>query len=201
MGISIRVVMRRYSFLFLFSALTLGVSARDVTLTWEPVEDEIRGYRLFWGLATGQYTDSISVGVSTFYTVTDLSDQVKYYFAVKAIDYWGNESAFSNEAVTSGTEPPPAPQYYDLKSNYPNPFNAQTVLTFWLPEKAEITLSIFNSLGQKVRILESDSFLAGIHHSIWDGLDQQGQPLASGTYLGVLQSKNIRMCRPMVLMR
>ena len=60
------------------------------------------GYRVYFGLSSGSYTQpfgsGISAGASTTYTVSNLQGGKTYYFAVTAVDSSGKESAFSNEA-------------------------------------------------------------------------------------------------------
>ncbi len=55
------------------------------------------------------------------------------------------------------------PNQYYLSNNYPNPFNPSTTIRFGLPEQSEVTLSIFNILGQKVLEVTEKSLAAGEH--------------------------------------
>ena len=66
------------------------------------------------------------------------------------------------------------PQSLDLAQNYPNPFNPSTTIKYNLPENAQIELTIFNLLGQKVRRLVSGNVSAGFHSIQWDGKNEQG---------------------------
>ncbi|MGC3961291.1 MAG: Ig-like domain-containing protein [Verrucomicrobiota bacterium] len=71
----------------------------SVTLAWDASSDvSVTGYRLYYGVATGSYTNSAAVGNVTSATLANLSDGVTYYFAVTAYDSQGTESLFSNEA-------------------------------------------------------------------------------------------------------
>ena len=86
----------------------------QVQLAWDaPVQangtpvPNLAGYKLYYGSQSGQYQTIIPVGLTTTYTVTNLSAGQTYYFAVKAYDSTGMESAFSNEvSVTLPTTPP-----------------------------------------------------------------------------------------------
>ena len=84
---------------------------------------------------------------------------------------------------TATEEPLRLPKRYTLHQNYPNPFNSRTIITYDLPAATEVTLTVYNILGQEVRRLVSDRRLAGAHSVAWDGADQGGQPVASGIYL------------------
>lgn len=60
------------------------------------------------------------------------------------------------------------PESFALAQNYPNPFNPSTTIFFSLPEKANVTLEIFNLLGQKITTLADQEFPAGKHEMTWD---------------------------------
>ncbi|MFH1942149.1 MAG: S8 family serine peptidase [bacterium] len=75
------------------------------------------------------------------------------------------------------------PEHFSLEQNYPNPFNPTTEIKFALPENGHVTLSIFNVMGQKIRILVDEQKLAGYHSVIWNGMDDLGKKVFSGIYL------------------
>lgn len=92
----------------------------------------------------------------------------------------GNRSATSLDAGPSiGTPGTPALGL----GNHPNPFNPETTIRFQLPEPASATLTVFDLQGAQVRTLDLGRLDAGGHQTVWDGLDSQGRPAASGTYL------------------
>lgn len=72
--------------------------AGSVVATWNAnSEPDLAGYKLFYGTASRTYTDSIDVGNVTEQEVSDLTDGVKYFFAVAAYDSSGNQSGYSQE--------------------------------------------------------------------------------------------------------
>ncbi len=89
---------------------------------------------------------------------------------------------------------------YQLEQNYPNPFsrgaralapsggNPGTTISFNLPRAGETTLMIYNTTGQLVRRLVAGYYRSGRHQVRWDATDNHGAPVASGTYLYVLQA-------------
>ena len=192
-----------FMFLFISIVLSNSLSARSITLTWEPVGDQdLRTYRIHWGSTSRQYDNFTDVGMETSYTLSALQDDVKYYFVVTAIDFWGNESEFSNEAISSGGQQQPSlPERFELKEAYPNPFNAQTVFDFEVPLDSHIKISVYNYLGQEIKVLQDRGFEAGYHRSIWDGTDNNDNPVATGTYFCVLQVDKVRITRSMILLR
>ena len=87
----------------------------------------------------------------------------------------------------------PRPTGFALQQNYPNPFNPSTVISFELPVRSIGQLAIYATTGQLVRTLISGEYAAGLHHVAWDGRDDKGKRVASGTYFyqisaGVFQS-------------
>lgn len=86
---------------------------------------------------------------------------------------------------------------YSLEQNYPNPFNPVTRITFTLPRQTNVTLKIFNVLGQEVAtLLDRQRFSAGVHFAEFNG-----RKFASGIYLYRLSSKFGVLTRRMVLMK
>jgi hypothetical protein len=75
------------------------------------------------------------------------------------------------------------PASFRLHQNYPNPFNPSTNIRFELPEAANVTVKIFNTIGQEVRTLANAPFQAGHQTLRWDGRDQSGNAVAAGVYL------------------
>ena len=72
---------------------------------------------------------------------------------------------------------------FKLYSNYPNPFNPSTSIQYYLPNRTEIQLTIFDHLGKEVNQLEHKSQEPGFHHINWDGRNQNGTVVSSGIYL------------------
>jgi hypothetical protein len=74
------------------------------------------------------------------------------------------------------------PKEFALLQNYPNPFNPTTELKFGLPVVANVSIEIYNLLGQRVRRLLGEERPAGYHIVEWDGSNDAGQSLAGGAY-------------------
>lgn len=96
-----------------------------------------------------------------------------------------------------GTEDHSPPAKIRLSSNYPNPFNASTMLRYDLPTETHATIVIYNSLGQAVRTVFNGRQKAGSFQTSWDGRDDSGNSLASGLYVCRLRagakSESVRM--------
>ena len=98
------------------------------------------------------------------------------------------------------------PEETALGSNYPNPFNALTHITFdvgffgGLEQRVDV--SIYNLLGQKVKTVHDDILLIGRHDLVWDGRDTHGVPVSSGIYIvGFSSDGGVRQARKMMLVR
>jgi hypothetical protein len=74
------------------------------------------------------------------------------------------------------------PGRFILGQNYPNPFNPATTVTFSLPVASNVTLRVFNVLGQEIATIADGAFGAGTHAVLWDGRDGAGRVMASGVY-------------------
>lgn len=93
-------------------------------------------------------------------------------------------SQLSNPAVVAGVlELQSTPREFALHQNFPNPFNPDTTIKYDLAESADVTLQIYNVLGQVVRTLvASEAQNAGRYQIRWNGMDERGVPVSSGIY-------------------
>ena len=93
------------------------------------------------------------------------------------------------------------PESAQLYQNAPNPFNSQTVLSYFLPTPGSMRLEVFTLSGQRVAVLNTGPQQAGRHRLAWDGRDSEGRPLASGVYLYRLVSAGGVLTRKLILLR
>ncbi len=93
------------------------------------------------------------------------------------------------------------PQSFVLYQNYPNPFNPTTTISFSLAEAGEVSLEVFNMLGQKVKTLLAGCVTAGSHTVEWDATDNRGDKVASGVYFYRLTSTEGSQTRKMALLK
>ncbi|MCK5146664.1 T9SS type A sorting domain-containing protein [bacterium] len=78
------------------------------------------------------------------------------------------------------------PMDFQLMQNYPNPFNPATKIKYKLQRSCNTCLSIYNSQGHLIRVLQDSYYPAGIYNIEWDGCDQQGEVVGSGIYFARL---------------
>ncbi len=101
------------------------------------------------------------------------------------------------EAVTISNElDVELPSTIHLQQNYPNPFNPSTSITFSLPESGEVSLKVFDILGQEITSLVEGNLQAGLHTVSFDA-----SSLSSGIYLYRLKMGNVTLNRSMTLIK
>ncbi len=87
-------------------------------------------------------------------------------------------------------------------TNYPNPFNPETTISFKLPDdKTDVELSVYNIKGQRVKTLVNDSFDSGTHSIIWNGTDSSSKKVGSGLYFYKLTTDNKSIIGKMIMMK
>jgi hypothetical protein len=85
--------------------------------------------------------------------------------------------------------------------NYPNPFNPETSLRFSLPQTGQVTVKVYNSLGQLVKVLADRIMSAGEQQLSWNGTDDSGRSVASGVYFYRIEFGGLSETRKMLLMK
>jgi hypothetical protein len=88
-----------------------------------------------------------------------------------------------------------------LENNYPNPFNPSTTINFVVPTSSDITLTVYNTLGQKIATLVNQKMPQGKHSVVWDGRNDAGQVLPTGLYFYTLKSSQTSITRKMLLVK
>jgi len=75
------------------------------------------------------------------------------------------------------------PEEFRLSQNYPNPFNPATTIQYSLPKYSEVTIKVYDILGNEVRTLVSkEKKNSGVHSVVWDSKDNSGNQVSSGVY-------------------
>ena len=98
------------------------------------------------------------------------------------------------------------PSTSKILANFPNPFNPETWIPFQIKQERVVTIHIHNSAGQLVRTLEVGSRAAGVYDTkeravYWDGTNEQGEPVSSGTYFYTLQAGDFQGTKKMLLLK
>ncbi len=152
-------------------------------------------------------TVSDTFWVETDYDLQQTASQYLHY-KVRAKDsqtklsvYSSSLAAGKGSAYKEGFSEPVAglPLRFALFQNHPNPFNPGTVIRYALPTSTDVTLTVYNLLGQEVRTLIQSTMAAGYHKVYWDGKDGFGKQVASGVYFYRLQTKEFTKANKMLL--
>jgi hypothetical protein len=88
-----------------------------------------------------------------------------------------------------------------LEQNVPNPFNPVTTIVFELDRATNITLTVYDVTGRKIRTLENRSMTPGVYKEQWDGRDTQGDIVASGVYFYRLHAGERALTKKMVFLK
>ena len=116
---------------------------------------------------------------------------------IRVLEWTGESTALSVKDIVLIT-----PEDYKLNQNYPNPFNPTTSIEYTLPIANQISITIYNIMGQEVaNILPLQDKPAGTHRVTWNGLDRQGNKVASGTYFYTMRYGNFVKTKQMTLMK
>ncbi len=123
---------------------------------------------------------------------------------VGILNSWGinDITGYQCEDYVSAVDHGVLPTRFAVGQNHPNPFNPSTTINFAVPENAgQVTLAIFDVSGRLVRTLESGSLGAGTYTREWDGRDDMGRAVSSGTYFYRLAGNEFSEARKMILLQ
>jgi aminopeptidase N len=93
------------------------------------------------------------------------------------------------------------PAEFSLSANYPNPFNPGTKIDYEIPRRARISIAVFDLAGRKVATLADGTADPGRFQVEWDGRDERGNVVASGTYICRLITEDVSLSTKMTLLR
>ncbi len=103
---------------------------------------------------------------------------------------WGLEFKTKSNVVSVSKEHETSPVGYKIYNAYPNPFNGSVKLSYQMKESGRMSISVFNILGEKVYTLcDNKANESGEHMIYWNGLDDTGNPVPSGTYFVAFQKE------------
>jgi len=179
------------------TSFTASAKGTSVTLNWETkTEIDNNGFEVernttgTWqkiGFVEGHGT----ANSPKYYSYSDnnpLGNKLQY--RLKQID---NDGDFEYSNVV---EVELAPVSYTLYQNYPNPFNPSTVIRFAIPAAGNVTVNVFNTLGEKVATLLDGQLESGYHQVTFDAAN-----LPSGLYFYEVQAGEFKSIKKMLLMK
>jgi hypothetical protein len=196
-----------------------GVPVTDgigVALTWRTLS-EVNNYGFTVqrrSAGTGEFTavsEAFLPGAGTTveprtYAFIDrtLSEPGNYEYRLMQQDLNGAtwfSSALNVTVVLTALQDIEIPVDPTLVQNYPNPFNPETVIRYGVGERSPVSVEIFSVLGQKVRTLVNAVQESGKYAASWDGTDDQGRAITSGSYICRVTSATGTASVKMLLLR
>lgn len=181
------------------TSFTASAVNDQVTLNWATAtEKNNRGFEVERKSTTGNFENIGFVdgnGTSLMqnsYIFTDRGlDEGNYSYRLKQIDFDG-KATYSNVVEVEIINP----VQFALEQNYPNPFNPSTVIKFSLPVESRVELSVFNALGEKVRVLVSEVRKSGNHE-----VDFNASGLSSGVYFYKLEAGEFISTKKLMILK
>ncbi|MGD0036526.1 MAG: cohesin domain-containing protein [Bacteroidota bacterium] len=172
-----------------------------ITLTWSAVTGATTYGLLF---ASDSLFNTVVLNDTNIVTntrvVKPLVLSTKYYWKVYAKNIAGksNYSAVFNFTTgATGVEIlGELPKEFTLSQNYPNPFNPSTTIQFGLPNTCNVTLKVYNMLGEEVASVVNETMTAGYHTVVFDGAK-----LTSGMYLYRITAGNFVQVNKMMMLK
>ena len=188
------------------SLISPDSSATDVELvpTFVWVSDSIASHYQFelTNLSDSSMIDTL-VAYLSYTSGIQLTNSTTYTWRIRGLvkdqnlyGEWSSRWIFTTESTSSSTEDEFIPNQFTLVQNYPNPFNPSTQIQYTLPEATQVTLEVFNSVGQKVMDLVNRQQSAGYHTATFDA-----SGLSSGVYLYKLTTPSFTKTKKMLLIK
>lgn len=135
----------------------------------------------------------------TFKVLREFEDNARFEVANGLI---ADPSQLSNPAVVAGVlDIQSTPTEFSLLQNFPNPFNPETTIQYNLAESADVTLHIYNVVGQVVRTLVAERQSAGRYRVQWSGMDDRSVPVSSGIYFYEIRAGKNKDVRKLMLLK
>ena len=134
-----------------------------------------------------------------FRVLRDFQDDARFEIAEGLVF---DPSQFANPLVGGVLDIQTTPTEFALLQNFPNPFNPETTIGYELAESADVTLQIYNVVGQVVRtLIASESQSVGRYQVRWDGMDDRGMPVSSGIYFYQISAGKFQDVRKLMLLK
>ncbi|MDH4338702.1 MAG: T9SS type A sorting domain-containing protein [Candidatus Krumholzibacteria bacterium] len=189
-----------YSVDNLAPAIPGGLLYGSGTLSWNKSAAEDFDYFTVYGSPTQYFADATLVD-HTIGTSMDVTGHDYQYVFVTATDFSGNESGAGAIKVPSGVGG--TPRGYILSvSNFPNPFNPSTVVSYTVPSRGSVTVAIYDARGARVATLvDSETRDAGAYRADWNGRSDSAVSVPSGIYFARIEQNGAVRTRKMVLLK
>ncbi len=141
-----------------------------------------------------------AVALMQFRASDDVSGKVNSPITI--VRFMANESDLTKLTSAGQVEVLGRPTSFALEQNYPNPFNPSTTIQYQLPDdNTRVRVVIYNILGQTVKTLVNDTKRAGVYKAVWNGTNDHGIQVSSGTYFYRIEAGKFVQTKKLVLIR
>ena len=93
------------------------------------------------------------------------------------------------------------PNRFELKGNYPNPFNPSTSIAYSIDLNSNVNVTVYSLLGEEIATLFAGDITPGTHEVRWNGVDNAGVAVASGVYIYRVEANNQALTGKMMLLK
>ena len=111
-------------------------------------------------------------------------------------EYYESSKFYKHSHITHYT-----PDAFILYQNYPNPFNNETTFKYRVAQPSEVSIIIYNVLGQRIKIINEGFKETGTHETKWNGLNDNGISVSSGVYIYRMKAGDFVQSKKLVLMK
>jgi len=139
--------------------------------------------------------------------VTGLETNSTYYWRVLSktnngsVSSYSSVGSFKTGGITDVSNEQVIPTAFELSQNYPNPFNPTTRIAYSLPQNSYVSIKVYDMLGREVRTLVNSEMLEGNHSVDWNGENNSGFKVSSGTYIYRITAGSFVAVKKMVLIK
>ena len=124
--------------------------------------------------------------------------RVQYGGAIRKVLF---SATINGKIITGLSEHPQTVDRFHLSQNYPNPFNHSTEIEYQIPFASAVDIAIYAISGKRIRMLLKKSQQPGIYKIQWDGKDDRGGIVSSGTYLYRIKAKQFSKTRKLLFLK
>lgn len=177
-----------------------------VNLSWSVnrvIHHDLMGYRIYRHTSSGFIPDESNLLVvlpseSEVYLDDSIINGQNYFYKIEAVDDASNSSwtAELSIGITSAITDPTLPTDFAISQNYPNPFNPTTKIRYQIPVASNVTLKVYDILGNEAAVLVDGDQPAGFYN-----VDFNASNLSSGIYLYKIEAESFVQTRKMILIK
>jgi parallel beta-helix repeat protein len=168
----------------------------------------VNDYNCFWQNGAGPIRSPFELGQNSIFADPKLMDITHHNYYLKqgspclgTGENGANIGALGLSTTAVSFVEPESPTIFKLFQNFPNPFNLETQITYQIPERSQVTIKIFDLLGQEIRILINEEKVAGYYKIHWGGKDNYGMQVVSGIYLYQIKAGHFCSTKKLIVLK